>query len=100
MSGHIDGEARGRTDSDHHRYAGAQGFLHELEARPAADDEDGLRQGQLALAYEVTDDLVDGVVPSDVLAQAEKLALGIEEAGGMDAASRIEQALQGAHLVR
>src|SRR5207237_9654897 len=45
-------------------------------------------------------DLVDRVVPADVLAQGHELATGREETGGVQTAGRVEHALAAAQLLR
>ena len=47
-------------------------------------------QRQPALAQRPADHLVDGVVPADVLAHAEQLAVGGEQPGGVQPAGALE----------
>ncbi len=74
LPGQAHGQARrgahGRQDGDagHHR------LLHQLEARPAADQQHGLGERRAAGEELAADQLVQGVVPADVLAQAQQVA--------------------------
>ena len=70
--GQLDREARRRADADEDRAAGERGLLHELEREPAAEAEDRVAQRQPAGAERPADDLVERVVPADVLAHADE----------------------------
>ena len=73
--GELDREARRRTDGDEQRATGDGRLLHELERQPAADAEDRSLERKQPVAERPADHLVERVVPADVLAQAEQLAV-------------------------
>src|SRR3954452_21279004 len=77
--GELDREARRRADRDEDRAAGEGGLLDELDREAAADAEDLALDRQPAFAERPADDLVHGVVPTDVLAHARELPVGGEE---------------------
>ena len=76
-------------------HPGHLGFLHELEARSAADDDAIAAERQLAAQQRVTDQLVERVVPADVLAQRDDRAGGIEQTRRVQAARLLEHGLLG-----
>ena len=90
----LNGERRRRADGDHDGTAGDGRLLHELEREAPADAQNRAREREHFLAERPADDLVHRVVSTDVLAQAEKLPVDVEEAGGMEAAGRLEGRLR------
>src|SRR5581483_9820578 len=80
VASELDRQTRRRTDGDDDRAAGDGRFLDKLEREAAADAEDAVRQGKAALAERPADDLVERVVPADVLSQGEQLARPVEKA--------------------
>ena len=98
LAGQRDGEAGRGADGDQAADAGRDGLLHQLEPGPAADDQAGLGGG-LAGEHAGAGHLVDGVVPADVLADHQSLALGGEEAGGVHAPGAAEDGLALAQAV-
>src|SRR5688572_9568985 len=87
------GERRRRADGRDERHAGHLRFLHELEARAAADDDAASFKRHLATQQRVTDELVERVVPADVLAQRDDLARRVEQARRVQAARLLEDGL-------
>ena len=94
LAGQLDGQARRRADGRQHRDAGDRRLLHQLEARPAADQQDGVVEGRAAGEERRADELVQGVVPADVLAHVEQPAVGVEQRRGVQAAGAVEGALR------
>ena len=90
----IDREVRRRRDRGEDRNAGDGGLLHDLEAHPAADEEDSIAQREHAGQELRADELVQGVVPADVLAQGDEVTIEVEQAGGVEAARRLEDRLR------
>ena len=82
------------------RDPGDGGLLDDLEADPARDHQDPLVERHRAGEDLRADQLVDGVVATDVLAQREQLALGREQPGRVQPTGLIERALSGAQQVR
>src|SRR6185503_20407164 len=83
------GERRRRTHGGHHRDAGHGALLHKLESGAAAHEQDRAIGGPILLdqcAY----NLVHGIMPADVLAQDQQLALPAEESRGVDPAGVLE----------
>ena len=76
----------GAPTADHDRGAGDGRLLHELERQPAADAEDVVAQREEPVERGAADDLVHRVVAADVLAHDQELAVGVEEAGRVQAA--------------
>src|SRR5918999_5995717 len=71
--GGLDGEAGGGRHGADDRNAGHGGLLHELEADPARQHQDTVRQRKVAGQERPADELVDGVVPADVLPDGQDL---------------------------
>ena len=80
---HREGGRGAHGDQD--RGAGDGGLLHELEGQPPADAENPVGQREQAVERGAADDLVHRVVAPDVLAHDQELALGVEEAGRVQA---------------
>src|SRR5829696_8965405 len=100
LPGHVDGEAARGGDGAHDRSAGHQGLLQDLEAAATADHDYVLRQRQPALQKRPADELVRGVVPSDVLPERDELSFLIEERRRVQAARRVEEPLRLPEFVR
>ena len=94
IAGELDRERRRRADRDEKRATGDGRLLHELEREPAADAQHGIRERQAPSAERPANDLVHRVVPADVLAEAEERPLGVEQAGRVDPACRVERRLR------
>jgi hypothetical protein len=60
------GETGGRSYGCYYSYASHGSFLDELEAGPAAEQEDVSREGEPSLLQRMPDDLIQGIVPSDI----------------------------------
>src|SRR5207245_3444202 len=86
-------EAGRSADRHDDRDAGHGGFLHDLEARPSAHREDLIGERYAICEKGLSNDLVDRVVPSDVLSHTLQVPAGIEEAGGMQASRFGEERL-------
>ena len=59
-----------------------------------------IRQRELILKQRPAHDLIDGVMPPDVLAQCQQGARSVEKSGGMQAPSATKDLLAGAQAVR
>ena len=66
--GELNRETGRRGHGADDRNLRGQRFLHDLEGRPPAHHEDVLIEGEEVVQNAVTNDLVDSVVPPDVLA--------------------------------
>ena len=78
--GRVDREARRRRDRAHDRDAGDRRLLHDLEADPARHHQHGVRRAAARRSStRVPDQLVERVVPADVLAHGDELAVGGEQ---------------------
>src|SRR6266545_6646980 len=95
-----DRQAGGRSDRDDKRHARHRGLLHDLEARAAAHGEDPVRQRDAVHEELFADDLVDRIVPADVLPYAPAAAGGVEQPGAVEAARPREQRLPGPEALR
>ena len=91
--GQGDRERRRRADRYDQRDTGDDRLLDDLEAEPAGNREDRLRQRQPAGAERPAGQLVDCVVAADVLARGEQRPPAVEEGGAVQAAGRREQGL-------
>ncbi len=60
--GHLDRPCRGWADSGYYFDIGHSSFLDELEASPAAEDQDMVGEGEQALLQGMSDQFVQGVV--------------------------------------
>ena len=99
LGGQLDRQRRRRRHRDQGRQPGHHGLLHQLEAGPPADHQDVPGQRQPPLAAGPADHLVDGVVPADVLAHDQRLAVGGEDPGRVQAAGLVEDLLPGPQRV-
>src|SRR6266511_4834865 len=63
----LDGQTRWRRNRGNKRDTGQQGLLHELERRATRQDEDEVVKRERVFHHAPSDDLVDGVVPANVL---------------------------------
>lgn len=81
------GETGWCADGAHQIDAGDGGFLKEFKARPAAQQKDVPVQREIAPGERGADEFVQGVVAANILMQREKIAVGVEEAGRVKAAS-------------
>jgi hypothetical protein len=100
LLGELGGQRRRRGHRGQDRDARGHGLLDELERGPSADQQNAAGQRQLPLAQRPADHLVDGIVPADVLAQRQQLAIGREQPGRVQPAGRREHSLRGAEPVR
>src|SRR5207249_5704141 len=98
--GRRDGEAGRRADGGEDREAGRDRLLHDLISGTTAHRQHTVAERQQSVEERATDDLIDGVVPADVLAQELELARRVEETRGMEAAGRLEDPLLLAQAVR
>ena len=96
LPGEIHGEGGGGSDGGEDGDTGHEGFLEELEAGAAGDEEDGVVGGELVVHEVMADEFVEGVVAADVFAECEEFAVVIEESGGVEAAGAVEDGLGGA----
>jgi hypothetical protein len=60
-----------------------ESFLDQLEARSTADQQHKVGRRQLTCQQASSDQLVHGIVTTDVLGQLEQLSVCIDEGGGM-----------------
>src|SRR5690606_7960225 len=74
----LDRERRRRADCREQRAAGHHRFLHQLEARAAADDDAVLGDRQRAGHESIPDELVERVVAADVLAHEHDAPVAVE----------------------
>ena len=91
--GELDGEARWGGDGSDEGDAGGEGLLDDFEGDPPRDEKDVLPEGEGTLEGGMADDLVDGVVASDVLAQNLEVSAEVEEGCGMQATGGFEGGL-------
>ena len=96
----IDRGARRGAYRDQHRDRGPDRLLHDLEPRSSRDGEHTIRERYLAAQHTPADDLVDRVVTADILAQAEELALRVEQPGAVEPAALVEERLMLAQASR
>ena len=89
----------GALDRHQRAEAGGPGLLHELDRGPAADEQAAPRRRQHPFEQQGADDLVDGVVATDVLAGDDDPARRVERRRGVDRAGRAEQPLPAEHGV-
>ena len=89
----LDRERGGSSDGGEDRAAGDRGLLHELEREPPTDAEEELAEREQALEERPADDLVERVVPADVLPRAQELTTQCEEPRRVQAASRRKRSL-------
>src|SRR5262245_48205747 len=68
LAGQLHGQAGGGADGGEDRDSRHRRLLHQLEAGPAADEQDPVVQWGAAGEELAADELVQGVVPADVLA--------------------------------
>src|SRR5262249_35253693 len=80
----LGGEARRSSYRHQHGHAGHARLLNQLEARASADDEDLGGEGNPSGEERRPDDLVDGVVPANVLPDEAHGARGVEEARAVE----------------
>ena len=93
--GEIDGEGARSRDAGDHRNVRRGSLLHDLEAGPAADDEQcrGVA-GNAAVEDQLAHRLVERVVAADVLERGNDFAFRVEQRGGVDAAGAGEVRLK------
>ena len=70
----LDGEAGGSTYGGDHGDPGHEGFLQELEAGSAGEQEQCVAEGSAVGEKLGAEELVDGVVAADVFASGEEIA--------------------------
>ena len=75
-------------------------LLDDFEASPPADEHDEVAQRHAICEQSPSDQLVDCIVPPDVLAKLDKVAMHIKERGSVQAAGAIEDWLVGAQRLR
>ena len=95
----LDGQRRRRRHRGEHRHPGHHRLLHELERRAPRDHQHATRRRNAPVQQRPAEHLVDGVVPSHVLADDERGAVGGEQAGAVQPAGRVEHPLGGAQRV-
>ena len=95
-SGQARGEAARRGDPHEVGDPGGQRLLDELVARPAADEQDVVGQRDPLPEDRPAHELVERVVPPDVLARADELPVQREQPRGVQPAGRGEHLLRGA----
>ena len=98
--GCLDREVRRGRDRGDDRDAGDRRLLDDLEADPAADHQDPVVERHRLREDLRADQLVERVVPADVLAQREQLAGRREQARRVEAAGLVERPLGGTEQVR
>ena len=89
----LHGEVARGGDGGEQRDARDGGLLDELEAGPARDQQHPVVQRQLAGQQPAPDELVQGVVPADVLAQGDERPVGGEQPRRVEAAGGTEDGL-------
>ncbi|MCY1394312.1 hypothetical protein D9M71_92280 [compost metagenome] len=83
----------GRGQADQGLDAGAQHFLDQLQAAAAGNDGNATGEGDL-LANQRADQLVQGVVPADIFAAQQQLALIVHEQRRVDCPAMLSQGLE------
>ena len=93
--GQFDGQRRGGRYRREQWDPGHDGFLGEFETGASRYEEHGAVEREAAVQYGPADDLVDGVVAADVLADHQHRAgLAVEERGGVQPAGAVERGLR------
>src|SRR5262249_6406204 len=82
-AGGGDGEGGGGAHGDDGAEPGGPRLLHDLEAGASRDEQAEAGGGEVAVEQHPADHLVDGVVPADVLAHHDGLAVGGEGGRGV-----------------
>src|SRR2546423_2048137 len=78
-----DRQARRRRHRAQHGYAGHRGLLHELERQSPRHEQHVIAEWQVTPEQRVADELVERIVPADVLAHRQQRPLGRETGGGV-----------------
>src|SRR5205807_4948676 len=91
--GEVTSQAGRRRHCHQDRNPGLERFLDDLEGGASADHQDVAVEGQEALTRGVADDFVHRVVPADVLAHDDRLAIQREQPGRVQAAGPSEDRL-------
>ena len=92
--GQLDRQARRRRHRGDERHAGQPRLLQDLERGAAADEQQRVAGRQPAGQQPPADDLVDGVVPPDVLGGVDDVAVERAQRGGVQAAGGGERLLE------
>ncbi len=89
----FDRKARRRTDGGHYGNAGHERFLNKLKTRTTADKQYSLRQWKFTVQKLPPYDLVQSVVPADVLTHDLKAAVGGKQSRRVQSAGLIKYGL-------
>ena len=76
-----------------------QGLLHDLEGSPYGNGEYGSSHRQIPVQKRLAHDLIDGIVPPDVLVNGDEFAGLVETARGMDPTRAVEEGLLGSEPI-
>ena len=96
LIGELCSEARRRRNGCHYGDPGQVTLLDELKRGAARHLHDRLGGRQPIVAQRGADHLIDGVMPTDILAHVERGAIETEQTGGMQPAGAVKKALLGA----
>ena len=94
-----DRQRRRRGNRRDHRHADARRLAHEFIARAARQEHEALRR-VLAIAAQMADQLVERVVPADVLERVAHRAGRVAPRGGVQAARQLRQLLMRGQFAR
>lgn len=89
----LHGEARWSTDAGDHRDSTHEGFLEEFEAGTSGEQKQCMAQGSAVCEKLCSEQFVDRVMTSYIFFDAEKFALGGKEAGTVNPACLVKEAL-------
>src|SRR5579863_3972479 len=96
FAGELDRKTGGSRNRCKDRNARRQRLLNDFEASSAADEHDEAAERKAIFEQSPPNQLVDCVVPADVLAKRDEISLRIKERGSVQSAGTIEDRLVGA----
>ena len=85
----IEGQTRGGTDGGQDWNSSGDTFLRNLKANPSRNEDHRILERQI-LEPGTTDQLIDRVVPSDILTYGQQFALEREQGGGVQSSGGIK----------
>lgn len=90
FAGHLNCQCGRSPHRSDHGDAAHGGFLHEFKTRPSTDQDQMVVQWQMAVHQGPSQDFIQRIMTSDILPNAEEVALFVKEAGGVAAAGLLE----------
>src|SRR5277367_3232761 len=95
----LHGEAGGRGDGRDDWHARHNGLLHDFKSAAPADEQYRFRKWYAAFEQRPADYFIYRVVPADIFAQDQQFSIWVEEGGGVEASSALEDVLRFAQRV-